>query len=63
MSESVDRANYLALAARVRRLEKWQDTIESPLWKRVLFVLQGYRWRRLGRWYKARWNVGAAEWD
>ena len=63
MSESVDRQNYIAIAARVRACEKWIDTVSSPLWKRVLFVLRGYRWRRLGRWYRARWNADAAEYD
>jgi hypothetical protein len=55
-SASPDRINYVALAARVRRVEKWIDTIESPLWKRAWFVIQGYRFRRLGVWYRARWN-------
>lgn len=55
--KSPDRINYEALGARVRRLEKWVDTVESPLWKRVWFVMQGYRFRRLGVWYRARWNA------
>jgi hypothetical protein len=58
---SADRINYVALAARVRRLEKWVDTIETPMWKRLWFVAQGYRWRRLGVWYRAKWNADA--WD
>lgn len=58
MGPSPDRLNYEALAKRVRRLEKWQDTVSSPLWKRAWFFLQGYRWRRLGVWYRARWNSG-----
>lgn len=47
---------YELLAARVRRLEKWVDTVESPLWKRLIWWCQGYRFRRLGVWYRARWN-------
>jgi hypothetical protein len=38
-------------AQRIRALEKHVDTVSSPLWKRLLFILQGYRWRRVGRWY------------
>jgi hypothetical protein len=34
------------LAARVRRLEKIEDTRGSPLWKRLLFRLDG--WPRAG---------------
>lgn len=37
-------------ARRIRELEKYVDTVSSPLWKRLLWVLQGYRFRRLGRW-------------
>lgn len=44
------RANYVSLAARLRLCEEWIDTMSSPLWKRIWFVLQGYRWKRLGRW-------------
>lgn len=43
-------------AERIRLLEKWVDTVSSPLWKRVWFVIQGYRFRRLGVWYHASWN-------
>lgn len=44
-------ANRRRDAARLRALEKYVDTVSSPLWKRVWFVLQGYRFRRVGRWY------------
>jgi len=50
------RANLLALSARTRLCEKWIDRVESPLWKRVWFVMQGYRFHRLGVWYRASWN-------
>lgn len=63
MSEETDRRNYIALAARVRLAEKWIDTVSSPPWKRMLFVIQGYRWGRLGRWYRAPWNDDAAGYD
>lgn len=43
-------------AARIRMLEKWVDTVSTPVWKRIWFVIQGYRFRRLGVWYRARWN-------
>jgi hypothetical protein len=43
-------------ANRIRLLEKIIDTWNTPLWKRIWFVIQGYRFRRLGVWYRARWN-------
>lgn len=39
-------------AARIRALEEYVDTVSSPLWKRLLWALQGYRFRRVGRWYR-----------
>lgn len=63
MSEDVDRRNYVALAQRVRHLEKIIDTWNTPLWKRCIFVIKGYRLRRLGRWYHASWNNDAAGYD
>lgn len=46
----------VALAARIRRVEKHIDTVSSPMWKRAWFVIQGYRFRQLGVWYRASWN-------
>ena len=45
------------------RQSEWIDTHNTPLWKRFWFVAQGYRFRRLGRWYSACWNESAKEWD
>lgn len=61
--KSLDRLNYEALAARVRLLEKIIDTWNTPLWKRCWFVIQGYRFRRLGVWYRARWNKSAWQYE
>ena len=52
-----------ALRREVRRLDEIIDTWNTPLWKRCLFVMKGYRFRRLGRWYRAFWNADAAEYD
>jgi hypothetical protein len=50
--------NRIKDAARIRLLEKWQDIcIQTPLWRRVWFVMQGYRFKRLGVWYRASWNA------
>lgn len=57
------RRNYVSLAGRVHRLEEIIDTWNTPLWKRCLFVIRGYRLRRLGRWYRASWNEDAREYD
>lgn len=32
-------------------LEERVDTVCSPLWKRVVWLAQGYRFYRVGRWY------------
>lgn len=45
------RVNRQRDAQRIRALEAYVDTVSSPLWKRVWFVLQGFRFRRVGRWY------------
>lgn len=52
-----------SLRREVRAQSELLDTWNTPLWKRVLFVIRGYRFRRLGRWYRARWNDDAAEYD
>jgi hypothetical protein len=52
--------NYRQLAGRVRSLEKLADVNASPLWKRVLFVIDGWpltrivdrpQWRPWRRWW------------
>jgi hypothetical protein len=42
----------LSLRREVRALTEWQEVLSSPVWKRVWFVLCGWRWNRLGRWYR-----------
>lgn len=39
------------LAARVHDVEEWIDVVSSPFWKRIWFVMSGWRWKHLGRWY------------
>lgn len=41
-----------SLRIEVRHLTEWQDVVISPLWKRVWFWVCGYRWKRVGRWYR-----------
>ncbi len=49
--------NYRMIGARLHALERWVEVFGStPWWKRLWFVMQGYRPRRLGVWYRARWN-------
>ena len=50
------KANDLALAKRVRELEKYVDTVSSPLWKRIAWWFQGYYFRKVGRWYGKRYE-------
>lgn len=50
---------------RTVRLEEWVDTISSPLYKRIVFWLHGWRWRTLGRWRgadRSRWPGRADKW-
>jgi hypothetical protein len=42
----------IELARRIRVLEKYLDTVSSPLYKRLFWALLGYRFRRVGRWYR-----------
>jgi hypothetical protein len=63
-----DERDYLerkidALRREVRRQADVLDTWNTPLWKRCFFVLKGYRFRHLGRWYKAPWNADGTKYD
>jgi hypothetical protein len=50
-------------ATRIRRIEKMLDTLDTPVWKRVLFRIDGWpawykladkpQWRPWRRWYKS----------
>src|SRR5215472_5502187 len=60
---SVLETNRIKDAARIRKLENWVDTVSSPLWKRICFVALGYRFRQLGVWYHACWNIDAWEYE
>jgi len=52
--------NRISDAKRIRLLEKWVDIVgSSSIWKRMWWWLQGYRFRRLGVWYRASWNIDA----
>lgn len=46
------RANQRRDAARIHALEEYVDTVSSALYKRLWWTLQGYRFRRVGRWYR-----------
>lgn len=40
-----------SLRRELRALDELVDTINSPLYKRIWWWLQGYHFRKLGRWY------------
>ena len=44
-----------SLRREVRELTEYVDTVSSPLWKRLLWWVQGFYFRKQGRWYKRRW--------
>lgn len=52
-----------ALRRRESVRDDWIDTVSSSFAKRLWWWLNGYRFRRLGRWYRAPWNKSAEEWD
>ncbi len=59
------REDYFNTCNRVHRLEEWVDTFSSPLYKRVVFWLRGWRWRTLGRWRgadRSQWPGPAEKW-
>lgn len=41
--------NDTQLAGRIRKIEKYFDTLDTPVWKRILFRLDGW-----GPWYQVR---------
>lgn len=43
--------NIKSMRRELRQYTEWQETVSSPTWKRILWTLQGWRWKRLGRWY------------
>lgn len=48
--EALWRANR-SLERQIHHHGEWLDTVNSPLWKRVWWFLQGWRFYTLGRWY------------
>lgn len=40
-----------SLREQVHMHEEWLDTVNSPIYKRIWFWLQGYKYHTLGRWY------------
>lgn len=39
-----------SLRREVHALQEWQDTVSSPIYKRLWWVLLGFRWNHVGRW-------------
>lgn len=45
-----------SLRREVRDLTEYVDTVSSPLWKRAIWWLEGYYFRKVGRWYAPGWT-------
>lgn len=63
-----DEVRILALEAQVKELRRqmvfvqhWHNTVDTPWWKRIWFVIQGYKPASLGTWYSAPWNRWAGD--
>ena len=41
----------LSVRREVRELTEYEDTVSSPLWKRLIWWCQGFYFRKVGRWY------------
>lgn len=53
MMQEIDvlKRQVTSLRRQVQALIEWQDTVSSPLYKRLWWWLCGYRFRTVGRWY------------
>lgn len=63
-----DEVRIAALEAQVRELRRqmtlvqhWHNTLDTPMWKKAIFFLQGYKPWSLGTWYRAPWNRRMAD--
>ena len=45
-----------SLRREVRELTEYVDTVTSPLWKRLIWWVQGFYFRKVGRWYALSWT-------
>ena len=45
-----------SLRVQVQRQEELLDTLATPPWKRLWFLVQGWRLWRVGRWRRLRWE-------
>jgi hypothetical protein len=59
----IDEVRVQALERQVAELRRRQqeqdefiDTITSPLWKRLIWWVLGYYFRKVGRWYRPGWT-------
>lgn len=39
-----------SLRVQAQQMDEWVDTLASPPWKKFWWLMQGWRWYRLGRW-------------
>jgi hypothetical protein len=53
----------LSLRREQTRMDHWHNTVCSPLYKRLWWWAQGFRFSSLGRWYRAPWNESAAKYE
>jgi hypothetical protein len=64
----IDEAEFRTLQNQVAELRRqmkmasdWHDTLNTPMYKKVWFFIQGYKPWSLGTWYTAPWNRSAGE--
>lgn len=52
-----------AMRRQLTFFDHWRDTLQSPLYKRLWWWAQGFRFIVPGRWYRASWNASAAKYE
>ena len=45
------------LRNRGREADQFIDCVTSPLWKRLVWWVQGFYFRKVGRWYGRDWSM------
>lgn len=58
LKQEIDVLKRQVEAMRKRSIEaaEYIDTVSSPLWKRIVWWVEGFYFRKVGRWYLKDWT-------